>query len=91
MPLCMEAKMGKMNRPAMDSPKRAANVSISRELLDEAKKLRVNVSQAAERGLSQAVAERRAEAWLEENRDALESSNEYVEKNGLPLARYRQF
>lgn len=83
--------MGKMTRPAMDSPKRAANVSISRELLDEAKKLRVNVSQAAERGLSQAVAERRAEAWLEENREALESSNEYVEKNGLPLAKYRQF
>ncbi|MEO3432727.1 type II toxin-antitoxin system CcdA family antitoxin [Inquilinus sp. CAU 1745] len=80
-----------MGRSTMGPPKRAANVSISRELLDEARKLRVNVSQAAEQGLSRAVAERRAEAWLEENRDALESSNQYVEKNGLPLAKYRQF
>ena len=42
-------------------------------------------------GLARAVAERRAELWLAENRDALDSSNAYVEANGLPLARYRGF
>ena len=31
------------------------------------------------------------QAWLEENREALESSNEWVEKHGLPLAKYRMF
>jgi post-segregation antitoxin (ccd killing protein) len=28
---------------------------------------------------------------LEENRDALGSSNDYVGKHGLPLAEFRQF
>jgi len=27
--------------------------------------------------------------WLEENAEAIKSSNEWVEKNGLPLAKYR--
>jgi antitoxin CcdA len=29
--------------------------------------------------------------WLEENAEAIESMNEWVEKNGLPLAKYRMF
>ena len=37
------------------------------------------------------VSQRRAERWRAENRAALESSNAYVEANGLPLARYRGF
>jgi antitoxin CcdA len=53
--------------------------------------LRINVSQAAETGLARAVAEKRAELWLAANREALESSNTYVEKNGLPLAHHRHF
>lgn len=29
------------------------------------------------------------EQWLRENEGAIRSSNEYVERNGLPLAKYR--
>jgi post-segregation antitoxin (ccd killing protein) len=36
-----------------------------------------------------AVARKRAEAWLAENREALESSNAFVEAHGLPLGRIR--
>lgn len=32
-----------------------------------------------------------AEQWLAENRHALESSNAYVERHGLPLQRHRKF
>lgn len=71
--------------------KRATNVSLRSDLIDEAKKLGINVSEACEQGLEKEVARNRAEQWLEENRAALESSNAYVEKHGLPLARYRQF
>ena len=60
-------------------------------LVAEARELGVNVSQAAEAGNAHAVARRREEQWLAENREALESSNEYVERHGLPLARYRNF
>jgi antitoxin CcdA len=74
-----------------DSPKRATNVSLNEALLAEARELRINVSKAAERGLVQAIVDKRAELWLLENKAALDSSNEYVEKHGLPLARHRQF
>ena len=83
--------MGITSRRASETAKKATNVSISEALLAEAKELQINVSRAAEAGLDRAIAERRAKIWLEENRDALQSSNDYVEKNGLPLAKYRQF
>jgi hypothetical protein len=31
------------------------------------------------------------EQWLVENRAAIESSNRWVERHGLPLAKYRMF
>jgi len=83
--------MGKAMRYTAEAPKRATNVSINEALLAEAKELQVNVSRAAEFGLIQAIAEKRTEMWLKENKEALESSNKYVEQNGLPLAKYRQF
>jgi antitoxin CcdA len=72
-------------------PKKTTSVSVAEPLLAEAKALGVNVSQAAEDGLAKAVAAKRAELWLRENHEAIQSSNEYVEKYGLPLARYRMF
>jgi antitoxin CcdA len=71
--------------------RKATNVSISEALLSEAKALKINVSKAAEAGLVIALAEKRSELWLEENRAALDSSNSYVEQHGLPLAQYRGF
>jgi antitoxin CcdA len=53
--------------------------------------LGVSISQASNRGLEEAVKKARAEKWLEENKAALESSNAWVEANGLPLEKYRLF
>ncbi|MBL8433166.1 MAG: type II toxin-antitoxin system CcdA family antitoxin, partial [Dechloromonas sp.] len=66
-------------------------VSINETLLAEARALKINVSKAAEAGLVVALAEKRAELWLAENKAALESSNAYVDRHGLPLAQYRGF
>jgi antitoxin CcdA len=71
--------------------RRAANLSLDRSLLDEAMKLGVNLSRAAEAGIAAAVAEARGKHWLEENADTIKGWNEYVDKHGLPLARHRQF
>jgi len=71
--------------------KRATNVSLDVELLSEAKALHINISQAAETGVAQAIARRRSELWLAENQEAIESSNAFVEKYGLPLAKHRMF
>lgn len=72
-------------------PKKSTNVSLAESLLAEAKDLGINISQAAEAGLARAVADRRAEVWLEVNAEAIASSNEYVEKHGLPLPQFRNF
>ena len=71
--------------------KKATNVSLDTSLLDEARHLGINVSRACEHGLAEEIAKVRAQLWREENREAIASSNAYVEKHGLPLARYRQF
>lgn len=76
---------------ASGTARKAANVSLNEALLAEAKALNINISQAAEAGLARAVAAKRAERWLADNREAVESSNAYVEEHGLPLARYRGF
>lgn len=84
--------MGATASTAPKSARKAAtNVSLGEALLAEAKALRINISQAAEAGVAHAVAKRRGELWLEDNLEALDSSNAYVEQQGLSLARYRGF
>lgn len=73
------------------APTRATNLSLRAALVDEAKELGVNISLAAARGLEEAVKQARAQRWLEENRAALDASNEWMEANGLPLADLRLF
>ncbi|WP_342214237.1 type II toxin-antitoxin system CcdA family antitoxin [Aminobacter anthyllidis] len=71
--------------------RKPTNVSLDSRLVEEAKALGINMSQAAEAGLAKAISEEKSRQWLEENREAIESSNEYVERHGLPLAKYRLF
>jgi len=78
------------------TPKRArssvpTNVSLDAGLVREARELGINISRAAASGLEQAVAKARAERWQNENRDALHSSNAFVDSHGLPLRSLRQF
>jgi len=77
--------------PRRASPRKATNLSARPELVAEARELGINLSDVFERGLQLAIAEARAAAWLADNRDALDSSNEWVEANGLPLAGQRLF
>ena len=53
-----------MNRPSrFEGPKKATNVSLSAELVDEAKKLGINVSEACQSGLAAQVKAARDAAW----------------------------
>lgn len=63
--------------------KKAANLSVDRELLERARGLKLNLSQVFEAGLSEAVRQRVQEEWLQRNRAALEAYNEHVEKDGV--------
>ena len=71
--------------------RRAANVTLPEPLIQEAKALGINISQACEKGLAAAVSEAQAAAWLKENRPAIDAWNDYIEEHGIPLAEFRQF
>jgi antitoxin CcdA len=71
--------------------KRSTNVSLNENLVAEAKELGISVSAACEVGLAAAVKAERDARWKQENQAAIESYNAWVRKNGVPLARYRQF
>ncbi|MGC8476891.1 MAG: type II toxin-antitoxin system CcdA family antitoxin [Acetobacteraceae bacterium] len=77
-------------RPAL-SARRATNVTLPAPLLAEARALQVNLSQAAERGLREAVAEARRQRWQAENEAAIAEWNAHVEAHQLPLAAFRGF
>ena len=67
------------------------NLSLPAELLDRARQLKVNLSRACERGLREAVQEVEARQWAEENADLVKAYTAMVEREGLPLAKYRTF
>ncbi|SIQ61452.1 antitoxin CcdA [Rhizobium sp. RU20A] len=71
--------------------RKSATVSIDSRLLMEARDLKIDPSIAAEDGLARAIKAEKERLWLIENADAIRAANEYVEKHGLPLAKYRQF
>lgn len=71
--------------------RKATNLSLDQGLLDEARALDINISRACERGLAEQIAQSRAERWRRENTEAVSSSNQFVERHGLPIMGFRRF
>jgi antitoxin CcdA len=82
------ASMASRSAPAR---KRGTNVSLRSDLVAEARELGISLSSACEEGLAAAVKAEKERRWLEENADAIRSYNEWIRKNGVPLAKYRRF
>jgi antitoxin CcdA len=75
----------------MSAGRKATNVSLDADLIAEARDLDINISRAAELGLSDAVRKEKERRWKEDNATAFDCANAYVEKNGIPLSKYRRF
>lgn len=67
------------------------NLTLDSTVAAEAKELGLNMSQLAEIAIADATRLERNRRWKEDNRDALRAYEQEVEKNGLPLAKYRMF
>lgn len=80
-----------MTAPEHQRQRKPINISLDVALLSEAKALGINISNAAELGLRQAVAKHRLELWNQENTAAIDASNSYVDQKGIPLASHRKF
>jgi antitoxin CcdA len=63
--------------------KKATNLSIDHQLLDRARRLKLNLSQVVEAGLVEAIRLRERAQWLEKNRAALDAYNDHVERQGV--------
>lgn len=77
-----------LTRPA---GKRAANLSLSADVLEAAKKLRINVSQVCDQHLREVVRQELQRRWREENAEFIAAYNATVEAEGLPLDAWRTF
>ena len=71
-----------MARPASQL-KKPTNVTIRADLLEQARELKVNLSQEFEAHLVEVIRKRRGEQWLIDNREAIEAYNRFVAENGV--------
>lgn len=79
-----------MNKPSQfTAPRRPTNISLPSDMVDEAKRLSINVSQACETGLQEQVRKALGEEWKRENRQVIESWNKWIAENGMPYDEYR--
>ena len=69
--------------------KKAVNVSIDAAIAAEAKAAGIKLSGVLEAALNAELKAGREAAWKAEHREAIEKSNQYFEKHGLPLDKYR--
>ena len=72
-------------------PKRAANVSVRRDLLEAARAAGVNLSATLERALIEELRELQRRRWREENREAIAAYNEHIAKHGTYSDGARRF
>ncbi|MGN6111493.1 MAG: type II toxin-antitoxin system CcdA family antitoxin [Luteimonas sp.] len=70
--------------------KRAANLSVNAELLDQAKALEINLSATFERALEEEVRARKREHWLAENPEWIAGYNAWVAEHGVPSPMFRK-
>jgi antitoxin CcdA len=69
--------------------KRAVNLFVDADLLDQARQLRINISEILERRLRAIVRAEQEKRWLEENREAIASINSFIDRHGLLASKLR--
>jgi antitoxin CcdA len=71
--------------------KKAANLSVRADLLEEARARKINLSQTLEAALAVELKKRREAEWLEQNKAAIEAYNREIAEHGLFSDGFRQF
>jgi len=75
----------------MSTAKKAANLSIRADLLEEARAYKINLSQTLEAALLVEIKKEKERLWLEENQAAIDAYNREVAEHGLFSDRFRSF
>lgn len=81
------------NYPIYDreATKKPTSLDVNGDLLEKARELGVDLENTLEEALALEVRKRQREAWLEENREAIQSYNEHVSRHGVFSSGLRGF
>lgn len=77
----MRTIMGVVMR-TVSKVKKSVNVSLAPEILEEARKLKINLSAVLTEALIEKFRENKREEWLRDNKKSIEALNQWVEENG---------
>lgn len=75
----------------ISTPKKATNITLSADVLNEAKALGINISQACNQFLRELVTREQERRWQADNAEFVTAYNDGVEKDGVPLEAWRTF
>ena len=73
------------------APKKAANLSINNDLLNQAKALHINLSATLEQALTEIVRDKHRQQWLEDNKQGIMQYNQRIEAEGCFSDSLRNF
>ncbi len=73
------------------SSKKATNITLSADVLNEAKALGINISQACDQFLRDLVRSEQERRWQTDHAEFIAAYNAGVERDGLPLDAWRSF
>ena len=71
--------------------KKAANLTVRADLLEEARARKINLSQTLEVALTAELKRQREAEWLEQNKEAIAAYNREIAEHGLWSDGLRQF
>jgi antitoxin CcdA len=71
--------------------KRAINLSLSSDVLDAARQLDINISQACDSHLREIVRQEQERKWREDHADFVAAYNATIDSEGLPLEEWKSF
>jgi antitoxin CcdA len=71
--------------------KKATNLTLTSEVLEEAKKLGINISKVCDAFLESLVKQEKERRWKLDNADFISAYNQITEDEGLPLDQWRSF
>jgi len=74
-----------------EAPKKATNLTVNSDLLNQAKSLKINLSATLEQALIVQVKNAQREQWLKDNKDAIDELNKLSDENGLFSDSFRSF
>lgn len=78
-------------QPLINVTKKATNITLSSDVLAEAKALGINISQSCDQFLRELVLNERKRRWQQDNADFIAAYNQTVADEGLPLDAWRSF